>query len=157
MNKHHKAFFEYADSAAKCSSCPRAKVGCVLVNPVSNAVISIGYNGPPRGSEVLCGGDCCLRDKQNIESGTHVEVGCSHAESNSISNAARQGTSTSGAYAFVNCAPCLACAKLLYQSGIVAVYVQSGHYSGIDGMLFLVDHNVNVDINDIKLFNIADL
>lgn len=147
MNKHHKAFFEYADSAAKCSSCPRAKVGCVLVNPVSNAVISIGYNGPPRGSEVLCGGDCCLRDKQNIESGTHVEIGCVHSEYNAIANAARQGTSTLDSHAFISCAPCLMCAKLLYQAGIKAVHVKSGHYTDVVGLMFLTSHGVYTTVD----------
>ena len=31
--------------------CYSRSIGCVYVDPVSNAVAAMGYNGPPRGSK----------------------------------------------------------------------------------------------------------
>ena len=52
-------FMSLALLAAQRASCPRRKVGCVLVN-ADHHVVSTGYNGPPKGmvncTDFPCGG-----------------------------------------------------------------------------------------------------
>ena len=76
-----------------------------------NQILSLGYNGNIRGQcGDLCGGDSCLRDTQNIPSGTETDIGCVHAEENAILNCARQGVSCKGSTLYVNGEPCAKCA-----------------------------------------------
>jgi dCMP deaminase len=117
-------------SISELSPCGRGKVGAVIFDPNTYAVIADGYNGAPRGGGRLCGGEVCIRTEQRIPSGTSCEIGCHHAEVNAISNAARLGHSTHGAHMAVSCSPCLMCAKMIHHVGITRVYFLEGTYSG---------------------------
>ena len=59
-----------------------------------------------------------------------------HAESNAIAKLAKSTESGEGATMFVTCAPCLDCAKLIYQSGITEVYYAEDYRSD-EGVNFL--------------------
>ena len=142
MNKHIKLRIEQAKLLAKSSPCPRGKVGAVIFNNQSWAVIADGYNGAPRGGGELCGAHTCTRDDLNIISGTSVEIGCHHAEANAICNAARLGASTVGASLAVTRDPCLNCAKLIHHAGISQVY--SPCREGEAGVAYLLQHGVEV-------------
>ena len=107
-----------------------------------------GYNGGPRGGGHLCGGDVCLRDTKEVQSGTRMEIGCHHAEMNVICNAAANGIRTQGAWLLVTGEPCLMCAKLIHHAGISKVIVVQGGYAGENGCLYLVNHGVDVDHTD---------
>ncbi len=146
MTKHDFVWLDFCrDSSNKLSNCPRRKFGCVLVNPERNSLIAHGYNGAPRNGTKLCGGDhVCAREM--IKSGTEIQIGCIHAEMNAICNAAYDGISTAGAHAYVNGYPCLMCAKLLYQSGIVKVHVVHNDYD-TQGINFLRHMNVAVEVH----------
>lgn len=54
-------FMEIAEIVAKRSTCLRANVGAILVNPHNNNIVSIGYNGVPSGYThcVQCIGKGC--------------------------------------------------------------------------------------------------
>lgn len=84
-----------ATLVAKRSSCLRNNVGAVIVK--DKDVISTGYNGAPKYQKNCLGIGWCYRDKHGIPSGTQLEkcraVG-SHAESNAIALAARNGHAT---------------------------------------------------------------
>ena len=98
-------------------------MGAWIIDPNTNAPISSGYNGPPRGLDIgLCGGNHCERDIKKIKSGTSTEVGCHHAEANAFANALRIGASTLGAHLVVSTPPCLSCAKQAHHGGIAAVH-----------------------------------
>jgi dCMP deaminase len=88
-------FLNIARVVAQRSSCLRNKVGAVIVR--NKDIISTGYNGSPQYQKNCLEIGFCYRDKHNIKSGTQLErcraVG-SHAESNAISLAARNGHST---------------------------------------------------------------
>jgi dCMP deaminase len=88
-------FINIAKVVAERSSCLRNKVGAVIVK--DKDIISTGYNGAPQYQKNCLEIGFCYRNKNNIESGTQLErcraVG-SHAESNAISLAARNGHST---------------------------------------------------------------
>lgn len=72
-------FMQFAEVAARRSTCRRLNVGAVLV--YKNNVVSVGYNGPPSG-EPHCTGDNC-----GVPSCTRAL----HAEHNAIVRAADDG------------------------------------------------------------------
>ena len=142
--KHLRIRIEQCLALAKASNCPRAKFGALLVDPTRNVILMDGYNGGPRGGGDLCGGDICLRDTEQVLSGTRVEVGCHHAEMNVVCNAAANGVSTKGAWMIVTGEPCMMCAKLIHHSGISQVIVVDGGFGGANGIDYLEQHGVMV-------------
>jgi dCMP deaminase len=95
-------FLDIATSVATRSSCLRAHVGAVIVK--DKDIISTGYNGAPQYQKNCLELGYCYRDKHNIKSGTQLErcraVG-SHAESNAIALAARNGHPTKNATIYI--------------------------------------------------------
>ena len=143
-DKHVRIRIEQCLALAKASNCPRRKFGALLLDPERNVVLMDGYTGGPRGGGHLCGGDACLRDTRNVQSGTRMEIGCHHAEMNVVCNAAANGVRCHGAWLFVTGEPCLLCAKLIHHAGIEHVLVVSGGYAGENGVSYLQAHDVRV-------------
>jgi dCMP deaminase len=128
LNKWDKAHMKTAENYALLSSAKRAQVGCVLVK--DNRIISIGYNGMPSGWS----NKCETTDEYGNMPKTKPEV--LHAETNAIAKVAKSSESAEGATLYTTCAPCLDCAKLIYQSGISRVVY--GHtYRKKEGLTFL--------------------
>ena len=89
--------------------------------------------------------DRLLRSYPPIPSGTHMELGCHHAESNVIANAAANGVPTHGAWLIVTGEPCPMCARLVHHAGIVCVVVVRGGYAGgLAGVEYLNRNSVRV-------------
>jgi len=87
-----------------------------------------------------------IKSHPPIASGTHMEKGCHHAESNVIANACRRGTGTEGAWLIVTGEPCTMCAKLIHHAGIEKVFVVKGGYAGGDaGVVYLRQYGVEVE------------
>ncbi len=143
-DKHLRIRIEQCLTLAKASNCPRRTFGAMLLDAERNVVLMDGYNGGPRGGGELCGGHVCLRDTQNVESGTRMEIGCHHAEMNVVCNAAANGVRCSGAWLIVTGEPCMMCAKMIHHAGIVRVYVVDGGYAGRNGVPYLTEHGVEV-------------
>lgn len=143
MDKHTKMWLQMVDIAARASNCPRRKFSALLVNTKQNTLVAHGYNGAPRKGTKLCQSDTdCVRSIQSIPSGHNIELGCIHAEMNAICNAARSGVSTADTTCYCNGAPCLMCAKLLYQAGVTALVTIQNDYSRA-GVNFLTSHGVS--------------
>ncbi len=142
--KHIRIRVQQCLALAEASNCPRRKFGALLLDPERNVILMDGYNGAPRGGGELCGGSECLRDREEIKSGTMMEVGCHHAEMNVICNAAAGGVPCKGAWLIVTGEPCTMCAKLLHHAGITRVIVVEGGYLGANGVQYLRDHGVEV-------------
>jgi dCMP deaminase len=142
--KHLRIRIEQCLALAKASNCPRRKFGALLFDPIRNVTLMDGYNGGPRGGGNLCGGDVCLRDTQEVQSGTQIEVGCHHAEMNVICNSAAGGVATQGAWLIVTGEPCMMCSKLIHHAGIARVVVVDGGYGGFNGVTYLEQHGVVV-------------
>jgi dCMP deaminase len=123
-----------AEVYAQLSSAKRLQVGCVIVK--DNRIISIGYNGMPSGWTNEC---------EDSDGQTKHEV--LHAETNAIAKLASSSDSGLGADLFVTHAPCINCAKLIYQSGIKAVYYKNT-YRDDSGIKFLKRSGVQVTKND---------
>ena len=133
MDKWENAFMETAETFAKLSSARRLKVGAVIVK--DNRIISIGYNGMPSGWDNNCENELKWPngDIQFLE--TKPEV--LHAEANAITKVAKSSESCYNADIYTTTAPCLECAKLIYQSGIKKVYWRTPHLRSRDGLDFL--------------------
>ncbi|MCG8569583.1 MAG: dCMP deaminase family protein [Spirochaetes bacterium] len=95
-------FINIAKEVANRSSCLRNKVGAVIVR--DKDIISTGYNGAPQYQKNCTEIGYCYRNRNKIKSGTQLEL-CravgSHAESNAISLAARNGHSTKDATIYI--------------------------------------------------------
>jgi dCMP deaminase len=104
-----------AETYASLSTAVRLKVGAIVVK--DNRVISIGYNGMPSGWDNNCEDEIQYPDAEGITLKTKPEV--LHAETNAIAKLARSSESGLSVAMFVTHAPCLDCAKLIYQSGIL--------------------------------------
>jgi dCMP deaminase len=115
QNKWHQRFLKLASAVGAWSKDPSTRVGCVLVR--DKRVVSVGYNGFPRGiSDDL---NRLLDREQKYEITVHAEV-------NSVTTAALHGLSTEGCTAYVTFSPCSRCASVLINAGIKEVYVLGG-------------------------------
>ena len=127
-----------AEVYSKLSSAKRLQVGCVVVK--DNTIIGIGYNGMPSGWTNECE-HAVQHSDDTVELKTKPEV--LHAETNALAKIARSTNSSEGASIFVTHAPCIDCAKLIYQSGINSIYYRNS-YRDEKGTDFLKQCGVEV-------------
>ena len=144
-------FMDIAHVAASRSNCSRRQVAAVVVR--DKQIISTGYNGTPRGIK-NCSEGGCPRCNSDIPSGEGLgQCLCSHAEENAIVQAAYNGIMLKGATLYTTFSPCLLCAKMIINAGIVEV-VYHQHYTIDDvSMKLLNEAGVkvrSVDEGDLK-------
>jgi dCMP deaminase len=157
-----------AETFAELSSARRLHVGAIVVK--DDRIISIGYNGMPSGWD----NNCEDKEYMSVDAGgwldpeeieeqwpmreqqlpkednrwlryrlkTKPEV--LHAETNAIAKLAKSTESGMGATMFVTHAPCLDCAKLIYQSGISSILYRNTYRSD-DGIAFLEKAGVTIE------------
>ena len=143
------AHMKVAEVYAELSSARRLHVGAIIVK--NDRIISIGYNGMPAGWDNNCE-DVHYTSPWNSEhtdsvNATHTlktKPEVLHAETNAIAKLARSTESGLDATLFVTHAPCLDCAKLVYQSGINSVFYRNS-YRSEDGIHFLEKAGVKVE------------
>ncbi len=160
-------YMDWAKRTAQLSHARRLQVGAVIVK--DDTVISYGYNGMPAGWD----NDCEDKDYMDGDAGgwlnpdeiherwpfeeeehgpyyestrryrlkTKPEV--LHAESNAIAKLAKSSNGGLGADIFITHAPCMDCAKLIYQSGIRRVFFNQ-NYRDDAGIRFLEKSGVEV-------------
>lgn len=118
-------FMSIAHQVATRSTCTRRQVGAVLVK--GKRILATGYNGVPIGLE-HCDTAGCLRDKLGIPSGERHEM-CRglHAEQNAVIQAARFGIAMDGSTVYSTTRPCVLCAKILINSGVVEIVSSAGY------------------------------
>lgn len=150
--KWHQRWIERAEHIASWSKDQSTTVGCVLIDPSSNTVVSEGYNGFPR------------RVDDNVAERWERPakyLWTEHAERNAVFNAARLGRATLGTWAYMNFAPtpCTDCARALIQAGVVRIIgpdspfpgVGAGtHYSLSESGLML--HEAGVEVLGLEVF-----
>lgn len=138
-----------AETFAELSHARRLHVGAIVVK--DDRIISIGYNGMPAGWDNNCEyeEEVLVSDFHNgnrlEKTGqlkTRPEV--LHAETNAIAKLARSNESGLGADIFITHAPCLDCAKLIYQAGIRRV-IYGTAYRDTNGVDFLKNSGIAVD------------
>ena len=134
------AYMDVAERFAQLSSATRLQVGAIVVK--DDRIISIGYNGTPTGWDNACEEVVPPNEWVEFEQlKTKPEV--LHAESNAVAKLAKSSESGLGATMFVTHAPCIDCAKLVYQSGIATVYYKNS-YRSTQGVLFLEKSGVEL-------------
>lgn len=133
-----------AKAVAGKSKDPSTKVGCVLMDPENNAVISTGYNGFPRGASLDHNEKAWAKDvKYKI---------VIHAEMNAIGNAARLGVKTLGTTLYSTKFPCAACAKIIVAAGIVNVISPPADYFCETWGIEFVQASTILDVAGVKCF-----
>lgn len=110
-------FFSVANTMAQRATCPRRKVGAVVVN-LDYQILTTGYNGSPRGLPHCTDVGCEMVEGHCVRA--------VHAEANAILQAARVGTSLRYAIMYTTCKPCTRCALLIVQAGIEEVVYLAG-------------------------------
>lgn len=101
-------FLRLAEEASQWSKDPSTKVGCVIVDPDTNRIAGVGFNGFPRG---MCDHKDLYEDRETKYARTI------HAETNAILNSQK----TEDCTAYVTHPPCTSCALVLIQAGISRV------------------------------------
>ncbi len=134
-------FMEIAEVASKRSTCIRRQVGAVAVK--DRRVLATGYNGTPSGL-AHCYEVGCIREKMKVPSGQQHEL-CRglHAEQNVIIQAALHGISINGATLYSTYQPCVLCAKMIINSGIVSV-IFKGDYPDELGLDMLQEAGIQL-------------
>jgi len=118
-------FMSIARVVASRSNCVKRKVAAVITK--DRRIISTGYNGTPRGVR-NCNEGGCPRCNAFAEGGTRLdECLCSHAEENTITQAAYHGVIVRGGTLYTTFSPCLTCTKMIINAGIEEV-VYSAEY-----------------------------
>lgn len=122
---------DMAKRVALMSHAQRNKVGSVLEK--DGRIISMGWNGMPAGFENEC------EDEHNV---TKAEV--IHSEMNLIAKLAKSTDSGLGSTMYVTLSPCVACAKLIIQSGITKV-IYDEQYRDSSGLALLEKAGIIVE------------
>ena len=127
-------FMGIAFQVASRATCDRAHVGAVIVR--ERRILTTGYNGAPRGlphcdevGHLMINGHC---------------VRTLHAEQNAIIQAAYHGISIKGGTIYVTHQPCLTCAKMIINAGLVRV-VYAGDYPDEYSVQFLREAGVKLE------------
>lgn len=164
-----KAHMATARNYAELSHARRLHVGAIVVK--DDRIISIGYNGMPAGWDNNCESKVYNTQFTEQKDGTWMDPlsykvvdiddhyplvdengeryklitkpEVLHAETNAIAKLARSVESGLDADMFVTHAPCLNCAKLIYQSGIKRVFFGEA-YRDNAGVRFLQQSGITV-------------
>lgn len=118
-------FMGVALLSAMRSKDPSTQVGACIVN-ANNRIVSVGYNGFPRGCSDE---DFPWERSADNQNDTKYPFVC-HAELNAILNS--NGIGVKGARIYVALFPCNECAKAIIQAGITEVIYISDKYAETD-------------------------
>ena len=117
-------FMAVALLSAGRSKDPNTQVGACVADP-NNRIVSVGYNGFPRG----CSDDDLPWAREGDWLDTKYPYVC-HAEANAILNAVTRDLT--GCRMYVALFPCNECTKLILQSGIREIIYLSDKYGHTD-------------------------
>lgn len=123
-----EVLMEHAKLVAQRGTCERLQVGAVVAR--EGRILVSGYNGAPAGVP-HCIHDCnCSPTAEMVKQFEHFKScrkvnGCwesVHAEANAVAFAARYGMSLDGASLYCTDTPCVPCAQLIVNAGIIEVH-----------------------------------
>lgn len=110
------------------STCARLQVGCIVANFELTRILSLGYNGMEAGGKNEC------------DSHEPGQCGCIHAEVNALIKCTEPGDKV----VFVTTSPCLTCARLMVNAGVLWVYYHTA-YRDTRGVELLLERNRYVE------------
>lgn len=130
-----KYYIKVAQLCAKNSYAVNLQVGAIIVK--DGQIMSDGFNGTPCGFENKCEVKC-------IDGSLYTLSYVLHAESNAILKCAKYGRPTNGSTLYITHSPCIECAKLIIQAGIIkVVYLED--YRKSEGLELLKKAGINVE------------
>lgn len=139
-------FLSAASYAASFGTCLSRKVGAVLV--VDNKIVSVAYAGAANNYKNC---ETCYRKENNVPSGTMLDKCYSvHAEQRIIFDALKKGIDLTNSVLYINCTPCITCAKFIVHLGIKRV-VTSSYYPDEFALNFIKSTNLKLDIIEKEL------
>jgi dCMP deaminase len=122
-------FMAITEQVAERATCTRRHIGAILVK--DKRILATGYNGVPAGL-AHCDEVGCRREQRQIPSCTQHEL-CRgiHAEQNAVIQAARHGIAIDGATCYCTHQPCVLCAKILINAGVVDIVYREAYPDGL--------------------------
>ena len=122
-------FMQIVDAVASRATCNRGKSGAIIVK--DKRILTTGYVGAPIRLP-HCDEAGHLMMKHLNEDGTVSDhcVRTTHAEQNAIVQAAANGVAIKGATLYCTMEPCMVCAKMIINAGIVKVVCRKRYHSG---------------------------
>ena len=105
-------FMNIAAEVATRSTCDRKHVGAVIVK--DKTILSTGYNGSIKGLP-----HCDEAGHEMVED--HC-IRTTHAEANTIVQAAKNGVEINNGEIYITASPCYNCFKLIANAGIKSIY-----------------------------------
>lgn len=136
-----------AETTAKKSHDAETKVGAILINTKTGAILASGYNGFVRGAP-----DDSLPNNRPDKYDYMI-----HAEQNLICNCARHGISMNDCIVVCTMSPCARCMRYLWQCGITTIickelYKDIHHIESMKDLIVLID---NIDVKDEIFYKIV--
>jgi dCMP deaminase len=128
-------FSKIAINTSQLSYARRLKVGAIIVK--NDCIVSFGYNGTPSGWDNNC------EDEVGTPAQLVTKPEVLHAEMNALMKLAKSTMSSEDGTMFCTHAPCLDCAKGIYQAGISSVYYIN-EYRSNEGINFLKKSGVEI-------------
>lgn len=112
LSKWDMRFLDLASLIATWSKDKSTKVGAVIVEPKSKAIVSTGFNGFPPGVN-----DDIVERHERPAKYLYTE----HAERNALYFAAERGVVLKGCVLYATMFPCADCARGIIRAGLVRV------------------------------------
>lgn len=139
-------YMDIAERISQMSYARRLQVGSVLVQ--NDSIISYGWNGMPAGWDNNCEDDVVEGHGVTAYLSIRTKPEVLHAEANCLMKVAKTTNSSLNSTLYITHAPCLDCAKLIYQSGVKSVYFKYIYRDG-KGISFLKKCGVDVTHIDV--------
>jgi len=134
-------YMKVAELTSTLSYAKRLQVGSVIVK--GNKILATGYNGMPSGWDNECETTEIVELDEKFIKQLVTKQEVLHSETNAIAKVSASTESSEGATMFCTHAPCINCAKLIYQSGINNLYYRDT-YRDSAGIHFLESSGVVV-------------
>ena len=128
-----KNYMDMAEIVAQRSHDAETKVGAVLINNKSGAIMATGFNGFVRGA--------CDHELPSTRPDKYEYI--LHAEQNMIANCARHGISMEDCSLICTLSPCKVCMRMLVNCGITHVIVKE-LYRDFEDILTMKDVDTSI-------------
>ena len=141
-------YMKVAELTSTLSYAKRLQVGSVIVK--GNKILATGFNGMPSGWDNECETVEIVEIDEKFSKQLVTKQEVLHSETNAIAKVSASTESSEGATMFCTHAPCINCAKLIYQSGINSLFYRDT-YRDTSGIEFLESSGVSVTKYETKV------
>ena len=138
-------FFKICAEVAQRATCDRGKAGSVVVR--DKRILCTGYVGSPAGMPH------CDEIGHQMKTVVHEDGSSSqhcmrtiHAEQNAICQAAREGISLKGATIYCKFEPCVVCARMMSNCGILRVVCERRYHRAQESRELLKMAGIKLDV-----------